>query len=264
MTSYPALSYRILLGACHAELGEFPEAIDRGEQGLELAEELDQPFSLVMAHLWLGRIYLLRGVLPVAVRLLERGVEIAERRHLGGWGRDAPGAALGYGLALSGRVADALTLLEGAVESAATARNFGGLSLFITWLGEAYLLAGRIEDGAAAAQRALTLARRHGERGAEAWALRLVGETASRPNRLDVATAEVHRGAAKALASELGMRPLVAHCHLGLGTLYRRTGKQQEAQEHLTTAATMYRGMDMRFYFEQAEVEMGIMKYRSW
>ena len=43
MTSYPALSYRILLGACHAELGEFPEAIDRGEQGLRLAEEIDQP-----------------------------------------------------------------------------------------------------------------------------------------------------------------------------------------------------------------------------
>jgi DNA-binding SARP family transcriptional activator len=104
MTGYPALSYRILLGACHAELGEFPEAIDRGEQGLGLAEEFGQPYSLLIAYLWLGRIYLLRGVLPVAVRLLERGVEIAERRHLGGWGRDAPGAALGYGLALSGRV----------------------------------------------------------------------------------------------------------------------------------------------------------------
>jgi hypothetical protein len=130
----------------------------------------------------------------------------------------------------------------------------------MTWLGEAYLLAGRIDDGAAAAQRALTLARRHGERGNEAWALRLVGETASRPNRLDVAIAEAHGRAAKALASELGMRPLVAHCHLGLGTLYRRTGKQQEAQEHLTTAATMYREMDMPFYFAQAEAEMGIMK----
>jgi hypothetical protein len=53
------------------------------------------------------------------------------------------------------------------------------------------------------------------------------------------------------------MRPLVAHCHLGLGKLYRRTGKRQEAQEHLTTATTMYREMDMRFWLEQAEAEMG-------
>jgi len=51
------------------------------------------------------------------------------------------------------------------------------------------------------------------------------------------------------------MRPLVAHCHLGLGKLHRRTGNRQQAQEHLTTAATMYREMDMRFWLEEAEAQ---------
>lgn len=59
-----------------------------------------------------------------------------------------------------------------------------------------------------------------------------------------------------ALARELGMRPVAAHCHLGLGKLCRRTGKRQEAQEHLLTATTMYREMGMRFYLEQAEAEV--------
>ena len=58
----------------------------------------------------------------------------------------------------------------------------------------------------------------------------------------------------------LGMRPLVAHCHLGLGKLYRRTGKREQAQEHLTTAATMYREMDMRFWLKQAETEIGELR----
>jgi hypothetical protein len=62
-----------------------------------------------------------------------------------------------------------------------------------------------------------------------------------------------------ALAEELGMRPLAAHCHLGLGRLYRRTGKRDEAQEHLTTAATMYREMDMRFWLMQAETERTVL-----
>ena len=62
-------------------------------------------------------------------------------------------------------------------------------------------------------------------------------------------------GEAIALADELGMRPFVAHCHLGLAKLYRRTDKHREAHEHLTTATTMYREMDMRFYLEQAEAE---------
>jgi len=56
-------------------------------------------------------------------------------------------------------------------------------------------------------------------------------------------------------ATELGMRPLAAHWHLGLGKLYWRTGKRDEAREHLATATTMYRGMGMQFYLEQAEAE---------
>jgi hypothetical protein len=52
---------------------------------------------------------------------------------------------------------------------------------------------------------------------------------------------------------QLGMRPLVAHCHLGLGTLYRRTGDDAKAEEHLRTASAMYREMDMGFWLEKAE-----------
>ena len=59
----------------------------------------------------------------------------------------------------------------------------------------------------------------------------------------------------RTLAKQLGMSPLVAHCHLGLGKLYRRTGQREHAWEHLTTATAMYREMDMRFWPEQAEAE---------
>jgi tetratricopeptide (TPR) repeat protein len=61
------------------------------------------------------------------------------------------------------------------------------------------------------------------------------------------------------LAGELGMRPLAAHCHLGLGKLYRHIGKREPAQEHLTTAATMYREMGMGFWLEKANAEMSVL-----
>jgi DNA-binding SARP family transcriptional activator len=256
MTGYPAIAYPILLGACHAELGEFPEAIDRGEQGLGLAQEIDQPFMLVIACLWLGRVYLLKGALPRAVCLLERGLDIARNRRLGGWGHYAPAATLGYALALSGRIADSLPLLKGAEEYATAARTFGRLSLFVAWLGEAHLLGGQLDDAVGAARRALALARRHQERGHEAWALRLLGEIAAHRNPPDAWDAEQCYREALDLAGLLGMRPLLAHCHLGLGTLYRHTDKREQAIEHLTTATTMYRDMDMRFWLEKAEGEM--------
>ena len=118
----------------------------------------------------------------------------------------------------------------------------------------AYLSAGRIDEAASHAREALALTRRLGARGSEARALCLAGDVASIGGAED---ADDYYREALALAGELGMRPLIAHCHLGLGKLYRRAGKRQEAQECLTTAMAMYREMEMRFWLEQAEVEMG-------
>jgi hypothetical protein len=120
-------------------------------------------------------------------------------------------------------------------------------------LAEGAVFAGDEPEARAASAEALDLARRLGMRGYEAYALRVRGEAW----RL----ASVWQAAAGAYASgldiaeSLGMRPLVAHCHLGLAKLYRRTDQRDEAQEHLTTATTMYHEMDMRFWLEKAQAE---------
>ena len=103
-------------------------------------------------------------------------------------------------------------------------------------------------------RRAVSLTRERGERGSEAYALHLMADIALGPDPPDVEMVESHYRQAIGLAEQLGMRPLIAHCHLGLGKLYRRTGKRQEA-EHLATATTMYREMDMAYWLERAEAE---------
>ena len=72
----------------------------------------------------------------------------------------------------------------------------------------------------------------------------------------DLQTAEEFEREALGLAQRLGMRPLIAHCHRGLGKLYNRTDKREQAQEHLATATTMYREMGMTYWLEKAEAEM--------
>jgi tetratricopeptide (TPR) repeat protein len=84
----------------------------------------------------------------------------------------------------------------------------------------------------------------------------LLGDIAAHPDRVEVDTAEAHYRQALAPAEALGLRPLMAHCHLGLGVLYRLAGRRQQAREHLTIATTMYREMDMQFWLEQAETEL--------
>src|SRR3989442_2374014 len=103
---------------------------------------------------------------------------------------------------------------------------------------------GALAGAAQCAESALELARRFGQRGWEAWALRLDAQVAARREPLDVASIEARFGEAAALASELGMRPLLAHCRLGLGTVCARDGMKERAREEVTAALAGYRAMD--------------------
>src|SRR4029453_12249075 len=105
------------------------------------------------------------------------------------------------------------------------------------------------EDGLAAALQ-------FGERGVEGQLLRLLGDIAAHPDRVEVDTAQAHYRQALALPEELGLRPLMARCHFGLGKLYARTGKREQAQEHLTTATKMYRERGMTYWLEKAETDI--------
>jgi tetratricopeptide (TPR) repeat protein len=162
-------------------------------------------------------------------------------------------ASLGRAYAASGRVGEGISWLKQGLAGQDSV-GIGYLhAVSLVQAGEAFLLAGQVMDARAAADRALGFSRERGERGHEAWALRLLGEIASHHDHPDVATAEAHYRAAITLALELGMRPLVAHSHLGPGGLYRRTGDLTKAHEHLATAAAMYREMGMTFWLEKAE-----------
>ena len=165
-------------------------------------------------------------------------------------------AALGAAYTLAGRVADAVPLLTQAMEQTTATEMVGFQALCRLSLGEAHLLAGRLEEAHALAERALALAREHQERGHQAYALRLLGEIAARREPPEVEQAEAHYRQALALAEELGMRPLQAHCHLGLGTLYATTGQREQARAELSTAIELYRAMDMTFWLPQAEAAL--------
>ena len=129
----------------------------------------------------------------------------------------------------------------------------GGSALFAGWLGEVHLRAGRASDALKFATDALEVARRRGERGCEAWALHILGDIAGLADPPNLSLATSRQGEAITLAQELGMRPLIAHCHLSLGKLYRRTSNHAQAREHLNLATTMYREMGMTYWLGQAK-----------
>jgi class 3 adenylate cyclase/tetratricopeptide (TPR) repeat protein len=253
--SAPAMVSRAWLARSLGELGDFAEAIRIGEEGLRLAESPESPWSLTQACLGIGGVLATRGAFSEATSRLERGLALGQSKEF--YFVSAQTAAfLAYAHAQLGRLADSFPLLEWASELALSSDFRAGQPRLLVLMGEVYVLAGRTQEAAAFAERALTRSREHRQRGDEALALRLAGEIAWRRVPPDVAVIANRHREGLALATELGMRPLVAHCHLGLGKLHRRTDKREQAQEHLATATTMYREMGMTYWLEKAEAEM--------
>jgi class 3 adenylate cyclase/tetratricopeptide (TPR) repeat protein len=237
------------------ELGAFAEGRRYGEEALRLATLEGRGQDSVVAHGSLGLLYLAQGDLEHAVRVLDQGLALC--RASGNWlWLTLIAAALGYAAALQGRLAEGRALLEEAISvTIRTGVRFNSAS-YVAWLSEVCRLAGHGEEAWQHARQALNLAGQLKERPHEALALYQLGVVYAHADPPDVEQAAAHYQYALALAEALGMRPLVAHCHLGLSKLYRRTGKREQAQEHLTTATTMYREMGMTHWLERADADV--------
>jgi tetratricopeptide (TPR) repeat protein len=251
----PGVSSRARLAMCHAELGTFAPGMALGEEGLRIAEAVDHPGSLMCAAWGIGLLALRQGDLARALLLLERAVGLCQDADLPvffPW----TVAALGAAYTLSGRSADAVALLMQAMERTTAMENIVAQTPCRLSLSEAQVLAGRLEEAHVLAERALALAQAHQERGHEAYALRLLGEIAAHCDPPEVERAEAFYHQALALADALGMRPLLAHCHFGLGILYTQIGRPEQARAELSVAIELYRTMDMTFWLERAEIAL--------
>jgi class 3 adenylate cyclase len=234
-----------------AETGRYRDAIRRGEETLRMAEELAHPAPIAWALCYLGYVYCGRGDADCATDLSKRSLALAREHDVRNL-IQAASARLGAAYTLGGRATEAVACLEEAVETGRSANRMDAFTLVS--LGRAYLSAGRPDDASRRAREALATCRERSTRNFEASALHLLGDIAAGLEPPAPEHAEQHYRQALGVAEELGMRPLVAHCHLGLAKLYHRTEKREQAQQHLATATTMYRDMGMTYWLEKAEM----------
>jgi class 3 adenylate cyclase/tetratricopeptide (TPR) repeat protein len=247
---------RLWLVMSLAQLGRFAQAAEYEADVIRLAEPTQHAYSIAVAHRAATMLHLLKGDWAKARPLIEQWIAVVRTGNVVIHLPNAV-AASAWALAQLGEASEALTRLrEG--EQLLERQAARGIVRESGWdylsLGRACQLLGRLDEAGRLGNRAVESSQR--QPGFAAHAMHLLGDIATHPDRFDAETGEAHYRQALALAEPRGIRPLVAHCHLGLGKLYRRTGKRQEAQEHLTTATTMYREMGMRFWLEQAEAEM--------
>jgi class 3 adenylate cyclase/tetratricopeptide (TPR) repeat protein len=256
----PAVIARGYVACILAELGNFAAGASMGEEVVRLAEADAQPPSIALALTWVGLLYRRQGDVHPAIRMLERSLALCQSA-------DLPllfpmiGSILGATYTLAGHTAGALPLLDQVLGRLASESRMLYHALVLTELSEALLLVGRVDAASALAERLLDLSSSHTGHGYQAHVHRLLGDVATHRDLPDIAQAEAHYRQALALAEEIGMRPLQAHCHLGLGTLYAKLGQPEQARLALSAAIDLYRAMDMTFWLPQAEEVLAQLEY---
>jgi len=238
------------------ELGKFAEAAQHELQMLRLADPTQHAFTVGFAYRAASELHLLEGDGTKARSLIEHSLAVLRAGDVALVLPHAVSVSAAI-LALLGETSEASNRIqegEQLVQRLAARGGVGNSVGSYERLGRACLLLGRLDEARRLADRVIELS--PSRFAIAARAQQLLGDIASHPDRFDAERAETHYRHALALAQPRGMRPVIAHCHLGLGKLYRRTGKRERAHEHLTTATTMLREMDMQFWLEQAEAEL--------
>ncbi len=236
-----------------AELGRFDEAAKYEAEAIRIAEPTQHAFSIGWAHFAASMPHLLKGDWAKAQSLIEQWLTMLRTGNVSihlPWAVASSAwamAEIGESRDTPSRIQEAEALLE---------RQAGqGIVGHRSWayhaVGRALLRLGELDKARALAQRAIETSTR--QPGFAAHAHHLLGDIATDADRFDHERGVGHYCDALALAQRHGMRPLVAHCNLGLGKIHRRAGKAEDAERHHATATAMYRDMDMRFWLAQAQ-----------
>ena len=238
-----------------AEVGRFAQALSVGETLMGRVEAVENPFAICGMGIALGFVYLRLGNLGQAVPYLERSIKICGTYNIDNW-LPWTASCLGLAYALAGRHGEGIELGNAAVKRGEELRLTRYQPLRVSLLANTYLLARRYEEALESAQHALEIARRYHERGPEAWALYLFAASMAQLQPEEREGIREGYLAAARLAEHLGMRPLVAHCRLGLGKFHAEHGDKNKAREELQGALTMYREMEMQHWPKQAEAAL--------
>jgi tetratricopeptide (TPR) repeat protein len=249
------LRVRARLARTLSALGAFAEGRRHGEEALRLATLAGRGQTPIIAYGCLGELYLAKGDLEHAIRLLEQGLALCRASGNRSWVPMIM-TRLGSATTLQGRLAEGRALLEEGISEGIRTGSLRDNPYGVLWLSEVCRLAGHGDEAWRHARQALDLAQQLKERGNEALALHQLGTVHAHAAPPDAEPAEAHYQQALALAEALGMRPLVAHGHLGLGTLYGKISRTEQAHTQLTTAIELYRTMDMTFWLAQAEATL--------
>jgi class 3 adenylate cyclase/tetratricopeptide (TPR) repeat protein len=247
-----------------AQIGNFGETREYGEEAIQTAMERDYPLSIVFAYYAVGVVALIKGEFDQAIAALERSLSVCEAVEIPVQ-RPLVVSCLAASYAFVGRFDETLRLLQSTTDRNAWLTGAGsrqlpfGKAMRMVWEVEAFMLTDQRSEAEALARRVLEVSRESKDRGSEAWLRCLLGDVLARYDPVHLTHAEASYKDALSLAQELGMRPVQAHCYLGLGEVHAQSINRPMARSELHAAIELYRAMSMPYWVAKANLALAAL-----
>jgi class 3 adenylate cyclase/tetratricopeptide (TPR) repeat protein len=243
-------------GIALAERGEFERAYALTDQGLRLANEIQNPFALGAAHFFRGFVRAQRGEWSSAIH------EYREARGFADRVADLFRVYVtkcweGEALVMAGDPRHGRALVQ---EGIAVAEQIGTKFLVgraKVRLAVCLLALGDLESVAPLCEEAVGLADGSGDRFAVALAHRTRAEASLRLDPSNRQKAEDAMLQAIRIQQEIGARPELARSNLTYALMLETSGESERAREFHAKAITMFREMGMAWDLERAMRTLG-------
>lgn len=249
LASLPGALSRSMLALGLAELGRFDQISEIGKEALKIAEKVRNALTLAFVYNFLAMSFLRRGEFGPAISYLEKYNDACQFFEVRSMHSVAVGS-LAYAYMLAGEPKRALGELEEATKEENLRASFWPAHSMII-LSDVYRAAGDMVKAAEAAAGAMEISKKRAERGFEAWAMLVMAAIEYCKGTPEEAITWYRR--AHQLASDLLMRPLLAHCHRGLSNAYLSLGNVKQSAAEDKAAIEMYRRMGMNYWLSEKE-----------
>jgi PAS domain S-box-containing protein len=241
-----------------AQIGAFDTTSRYGEEAIQTATDRAHPLSVVFAYYAVGATALLRGEFNRAIAALEHALEVCQAAEIPVQ-RPLVVCALSAAYAFVDRIDEAILLLESttgvadAMNRVQNGRLPLGKSMGMVWEVETYRLGGKCSEATTLAHRFLKISIESKDKGSEAWIRCLIGDLLTSTDTSTSMESEASYRHALSIALELGMRPLQARCHLGLGQFYACSGNITAAQSEFRSASALYHDISMPYWAQKSD-----------
>jgi len=250
-----------LMGVSHCWIGNIDKGRDYIRKGINMAEELGDVRRIAAGYYYLGMTGVMYGHLKEGIENLQKSISLF---------KDSgdifymllPTGFLGYGYAKLGDMKNGIEILEKNLLMLEEKRGvpLWFVAVFHAFLGESYLMDGKISKALTHAKKSVNLSSKQGNKFEEAHAYRTLGTVYTQKGTTYWSKGRMCLIKSIEIIKETGADGILPYSYMALGLLHKSQGQVDKSKEFLEKALPLFENLKDEDNISRVNKELSELK----